>query len=150
MNKQRLTKALVAIVVVGGASGYLLFQAFRSSLAYYYSVDEFVARQSEQTPGNGGSQPHAKNANHLIRLAGRVKEGSIAKDPNSMQLDFELAGREHMVPVRFHGVVPQNFQQGREVVVEGRLFEGVFAAEKILTRCESKYKVKLNAGSNSQ
>jgi len=61
-----------------------------------------------------------------------------------MQLDFELAGQKNSMPVRFYGVVPKNFIAGKEVVVEGKLNDyGVFEASKILTRCKSKYKVKL-------
>jgi len=42
-------------------------------------------------------------------------------------------------------VVPDNFAEDREVVVEGHLgTSGVFQADTLLTRCESKYKVKVN------
>ena len=62
-----------------------------------------------------------------------------------MQLDFELAGETSSLPVRYLGTVPKNFASGREVVAEGKLGENkIFLADNILTRCESKYKVKLN------
>jgi cytochrome c-type biogenesis protein CcmE len=48
------------------------------------------------------------------------------------------------VLVTYRGTVPDNFAEGREVVVEGRPDEtGTFSADLLLTRCESKYKAKL-------
>ena len=54
----------------------------------------------------------------------------------------EMAQAE--LPVRYEGVVPDNFTEEREVVVEGRLAPaGVFQADTLMTRCESKYQVKV-------
>jgi cytochrome c-type biogenesis protein CcmE len=43
------------------------------------------------------------------------------------------------VPVVFHGTVPDLFKSGRDVVVEGRVKEGVFVANSLVTKCPSKY-----------
>jgi cytochrome c-type biogenesis protein CcmE len=61
-----------------------------------------------------------------------------------VKLQFTLAGAEAELPVQYHGVVPDNFVENREVVVEGRLAAaGVFQADKLMTRCESKYQAKV-------
>ena len=146
MNRTKLTKVIIGLLVIGGASAYLLVQALRSSLAYYYSVDEFVARAAKPLEGPRTADSGTRES-RLIRLAGTVKPASTQKNPHDITLRFDLAGRQSSIPVTYSGPVPENFADGRDVVVEGRLSpEGVFVAQQIMTRCESKYQVKLDAG----
>ena len=61
-----------------------------------------------------------------------------------MTLRFTLAGAESELPVQYQGVVPDNFVENREEVVEGRMAAaGVFQADNLMTRCESKYQAKV-------
>ena len=53
--------------------------------------------------------------------------------------DVEGATR---VPVVYRGTVPDQFKLGRDVVLEGTLRNGVFQADRLMTRCPSKYKAK--------
>ena len=143
-NRRKIIKVITAIIVIAAAIIYLLYEMAGSSWAYYYSVDEFIQSNSGKQTGPGKSD-FRSNYNQLIRLAGRVKEGTIVTDADKMQLDFELAGQNSSVAVSYHGMVPDNFAAGKEVVVEGKTGrDSVFKADKILTRCESKYEVKLN------
>jgi len=131
IKTKTIVKTLVGIVVVGGGMGYFMYQAMRSSWSYYYSVDEFPAHIAA-----------AKDAS--VRIAGRVKQGSTARDLQKMQLTFTLAGVSNEVPVSYKGTVPDNFAEDIEVVVEGRLdIAGVFQADRLMTKCESKYKAKV-------
>jgi cytochrome c-type biogenesis protein CcmE len=45
------------------------------------------------------------------------------------------------VPVVYHGTVPDLFRTGRDVVVDGRLRNGLFVAVpgSLMTKCPSKY-----------
>ena len=53
-------------------------------------------------------------------------------------------GEKTEIPVSYSKTVPDNFTDGIEVVVAGRLDpSGNFQADKLMTRCESKYKAKL-------
>jgi len=144
VNTTKITKVIIGLIVIGSAGGYFLYETIGSSWAYYYSVDEFV----ESPFGRGGQSSDLGTSktddNRIIRLAGWVKPGSVVRNAEKMQLDFELAGQNSSVPVRFYGVMPKNFTADKEVVVEGKVSSnGVFQADKILTRCESKYKVRL-------
>jgi len=145
MNAGTIRKVIIAVIVIGAASAYLLYQTGESSWVYYYTVDEFVESESGKSPQGSDTQAPQTIRNGVIRLAGRVKAGSIVSKPEKMQLDFELIGQNKSVTVRFSGVAPKNFAADRDVVVEGRISaDGTFEAKKILTRCESKYRVKLN------
>jgi cytochrome c-type biogenesis protein CcmE len=142
MNAGTIRKVIIAVIVIGAASAYLLYQTGESSWVYYYTVDEFVESVDSKTPQ--GESPTI-NSKGVIRLAGRVKADSIVHNAQKMQLDFELIGQNKSVVVRFSGAAPKNFAADRDVVVEGRISaDGTFEARKILTRCESKYRVKLN------
>ena len=131
MNGKTVLKIAVGILVIGGGIGYFMYQAMQSSWSYYYSVDDFSAAG---TTGQGQS----------FRLAGRVKPGSIERDLENVTLRFTLAGAQAELPVQYKGVTPDNFVEDREVVVEGRLASGgVFQADTLMTRCESKYQAKV-------
>lgn len=144
MNAARITKGAIASLVIGSALGYLLYQTVRSSYAYYYSVDEFV-----QSPHGRLLDAQTASSDNdrgpVFRLAGRIKEGTIVRNTQNMQLHFLLVGQAASIPVRFIGTAPPNLTEGKEIVVEGRISpDKAFAAHKILTRCESKYRVRLD------
>ena len=131
MQTKTIVKLVVGLVVIGGGVGYFTYQAMRSSWAYYYSVDDFSAAG-------------AATQEHSFRLAGRVKTGTVVRDLQNLTLHFTLAGARAELPVLYKGVTPDNFTENREVVVEGRLAPtGVFQADTLMTRCESKYQTKV-------
>jgi cytochrome c-type biogenesis protein CcmE len=130
------------------AIGYLIFSSIRTTSEYYLTVPEVAARQSEL----GGQ---------AIRVAGRVKPGDIAWDPNSLTLKFEIVPIPDLDasgapvkpvlasdPVSFRVVAagepkPDMFAPGRDVIVEGKLgADGAIAATQVMTSCPSKYKPK--------
>ena len=53
------------------------------------------------------------------------------------------------VPVVYRGTVPDQFKLGRDVVLEGQLRNGVFVADRLMTRCPSKYKAKESTTPNA-
>ncbi len=131
MKTKMIIKILIGIIVIGGGLGYFTFQAMQSSWSYYYSVDEFSANISDMN-------------NYSLRIAGRVKPGSVNRDLQKMNLTFTLAGAKTEIPVLYKGTVPDNFTEDIEVVVEGRLDENkTFKAKTLMTKCESKYKAKV-------
>ena len=126
-----ILKILIGVTVIGGGLSYFTFQAMQSSWSYYYSVDEFSANISDMN-------------NYSFRIAGRVKPGSVNRDLQNMNLTFALAGTKTEIPVLYEGTVPDNFAEDIEVVVEGRLDENKsFKAKTLMTKCESKYKAKV-------
>lgn len=134
MNTRKIIKIIIGTTVSTAAIGYLLYQAAGPSMAYCCTVDEFV---------DSNSPKQAAANNRSVRLVGWVKDGSIIKSTPS-QLDFQLAGQEKSVPVRYNAIAPNNFIAGKEVFVEGKMTsDGILHAKNILTRCDSKYKMKL-------
>jgi len=132
-----------------GAIAYLIVTAIRSTSQYYLTVNEVAARQAEL----GGQS---------LRVAGRVKVGTIAWDPASLILRFaivpipEPAADGAVAPVVASDPVsfkvtsigepkPDMFAENRDVIVEGKLLPaGEIAATQVLTSCPSKYQAKRN------
>jgi cytochrome c-type biogenesis protein CcmE len=119
---------LIALLVVFGALAFLGYNAFKASSMYYLSVGELLTR-SETSAGDE------------LRVSGKVVEGTVQRGPEANVVRFTMADEDGpSVPVVYQGVVPDTFQEGGEVVVEGGLGpEGVFNARTLLAKCPSKY-----------
>ncbi len=145
----RKTKFAFGSFVIVGAVAALIWTAVSETSAYFMTVEEWAASR-----GAHDGQP--------LRLAGRVAGGSVEWDPATLDLAFAIVPIPpktdvHMprpvvapeefakarLPVRYNGILPDMFGEDRDVIVEGRVHEGVFAAETLLTTCPSKYEAEL-------
>ena len=70
----------------------------------------------------------------------------LAGDAHASGLRFRLRDVKGtaLVPVVYTGTVPDLFRTGRDVVVDGRMRNGVFVAvpNTLVTKCPSKYSPK--------
>ncbi len=75
-----------------------------------------------------------------VALGGKVV-GPVAGEARGEGLRFVLRDVEGngTVRVRYRGSVPDEFRVGREVIAEGELRNGTFVADRIVTKCPSKY-----------
>jgi cytochrome c-type biogenesis protein CcmE len=80
-----------------------------------------------------------------VAVAGRVLK-PVTGDAHGAGLHFRLRDVKGTatVPVVYKGSVPDLFRAGRDIVVEGRLVNGVFVAVPgtLVTKCPSKYTPK--------
>jgi cytochrome c-type biogenesis protein CcmE len=123
-------RLVVALAVASALSVFLVYNAFAGQSRPFVTVAQLEADA-------GGS------SSKTIDLVGKVvRHSSLDARPLTMTLsDMET---RQTVAVRYAGSVPDAFRQGREVIVRGRLDEGVFVAERdsLVTRCPSKYSGK--------
>jgi cytochrome c-type biogenesis protein CcmE len=142
---KKLRFAIGAGLIIG-AIGYLIVTAVRNTAEYYLTVNEVKARQPELS-------------GQMLRVAGRVKAGNIAWNPETLTLAFDMvppppvddAGAALKTvaatvdPPVFHVICrgqpkPDMFAPNRDVIVEGRLAaNGTIEARQVLTSCPSKY-----------
>ena len=123
-------KLAVASMLVAGAIVYLAYLGAAESWQYYLTVDECLKDASL----HGGT---------CLRVNGKVASGSLQIAPDRHQADFMLQGGKGSLAVTFSGSIPDNLAENMDVVVEGRFEnETQFHADKILTRCASKYQSK--------
>jgi cytochrome c-type biogenesis protein CcmE len=124
-RKVRLVVALTAAVLLAAT---LVFVSFGSS------TEAKTPSQVLAAGSSGGS----------YEMTGKVVPGSI-RHPDDGTLVFQVADRSgggRTVPVHYSGTVPDPFRDGREVIVTGKLENGVFVGERnsLVTKCPSKFK----------
>jgi len=101
----------------------------------------------------GGRTPNCTHSRREERTdevsLGGVATGPKSGDAHGAGLRFRLRDlgsgpNAHAVTVVYTGSVPSQFKIGRELVVQGRLVNGVFVANRgsMVTKCPSKYAPK--------
>jgi cytochrome c-type biogenesis protein CcmE len=117
-RRLRLVVALGAALALAGALVYTSFSASTEA-----------------------SKPSQIEEGRSYQLTGKVVNGSV--DRSGDELRFRIRDRDgrESVPVRYAGVVPDPFREGREVIVDGELRNGTFVAERdsLVTKCPSKF-----------
>jgi cytochrome c-type biogenesis protein CcmE len=120
-------------VVLVGIVGYLAVTGMKDSMMYYYTPDELAAKVT--------SDPTARELG--AKVGGRVVPGSVKFDARTLDLRFtvvDIASGKTTFPVHYNGPLPDTFEEGRDVVLEGRLnAAGTFEATNVLTKCGSRY-----------
>lgn len=120
-------KFLIGGVILICALGYLLYMGFGSTTAYYSTVSELL---------DAGDSIYGQD----IRVNGTVVPGSIDSDDINLNHEFTITDEAGDLLVIYHGVVPDAFEDGVEVVVQGKLqSDGIFYATTVLAKCPSKY-----------
>ena len=120
-------KLTLGVAIVVGVTAYMAYVGASASWRYYVTADECVARLAELS----GSR---------VRVSGHVAAGTLDVAPERSQVRFVLQGVQSRLEVTGRGRFPDNLEEGVEVVVEGTLEpSGVLRAEKVLTKCASKY-----------
>ncbi|MCM3670130.1 cytochrome c maturation protein CcmE [Mesobacillus maritimus] len=76
-----------------------------------------------------------------IMTEGLLNKESVQWNADKIELQFEIYDEnETKLPVVYEGVQPDNFTEDVIVIVEGFISKnGVFEAEKVMTKCPSKY-----------
>jgi cytochrome c-type biogenesis protein CcmE len=137
VKKQR--KFLVGGITVAGLVGYLMFTGMQDSMVYYHTPAELVQKVAVD--------PSYREV--AVKVGGSVMPGSVHFDNRTLDLRFtilDIATGKARFPVHYQGPLPDTFEQGRDVVVTGRLDDqGVFQATSLLTKCGSRYEAGAEA-----
>jgi cytochrome c-type biogenesis protein CcmE len=134
VDRKTAWKIVGTVVVVVGAVGALLWSSMKEEVQFWKYADEVAA------------QPNAFAGKHL-NVGGFVK--SISHDSTTLDYDFVIETRPPRqvasVKAHYHGVVPDTFKVGGEVVATGKLDgSGTLATEVVMAKCPSKYEMKDN------
>jgi cytochrome c-type biogenesis protein CcmE len=131
MNKkhqQRLIYIAFCAITIAIALGLILY-------ALQKNINLFL------TPSELRQQP--KQSNYTIRLGGMVKAQSVRRQPDSLSTEFIVTDFKHEVAVRYSGILPDLFQEGKGVVTEGHLNrQGIFIANLVLAKHDENYQPK--------
>ena len=117
---------LIAVVVMAlGAVAALVLNAFRSNLVFFFSPTQ-VAK---------GEAPRDR----AFRVGGLVEKGSLRREQDGVTAHFRVTDTAQTLAVTYKGVLPDLFKEGKGVVAEGRLDDGVFVAEQVLAKHDENY-----------
>ena len=112
-----------AIVAAAGTATALVLNAFQSNLVFFYSPSQVVA--------------HEAPSMRTFRLGGLVERGTVKRDGTSVS--FIVTDTAKSIPVRFQGILPDLFKEGKGVVAQGQLQDGVFVAREVLAKHDENY-----------
>lgn len=122
-RRARLMVAVLIVLAVCGAVA-LVLNAFQSNLVFFFTPTQ--VRQ------------HEAPLHRTFRLGGLVQAGSVQRD--GLQVRFAITDMAHTVPVSYEGLLPDLFQEGKGVVVQGRLdAAGRLHAHEVLAKHDENY-----------
>ena len=119
-------KRLALIVVLLSAAGLtvaLVLNAFDSNMVFFYSPSQIAA--------------HEAPASRTFRVGGLVEAGTVKRD--GLNVSFVVTDTAKTVSVRYQGILPDLFQEGKGVVAQGQLKDGVFVAREVLAKHDENY-----------
>jgi cytochrome c-type biogenesis protein CcmE len=69
-----------------------------------------------------------------------VREGSVSRNPDSLDVEFTVTDYVEDVRVHYSGILPDLFREGQGVVVVGQLqHDGYIKADQVLARHDENY-----------
>jgi cytochrome c-type biogenesis protein CcmE len=111
------------VVLVIAAAATLILQAFQSNLVFFFSPSQIVSKEAP--------------VGRTFRLGGMVVKDSVKRD--GVVVNFQVTDTAQTVAVRFEGILPDLFKEGKGVVAQGQLHDGVFVAKEVLAKHDENY-----------
>lgn len=124
-RRKRLGLILLMVAGVGVAVG-LVSVALKENINLFFSPTQVQA----------GEAP----LNHTFRIGGMVRTGSLKRNNDSLDVNFEVTDTAKNLPVVYSGILPDLFREGQGIVAQGKLREdGVFVASEVLAKHDETY-----------
>ena len=121
-RQKRLAIAAGVFAAVGVAAA-LVLNAFQSNLVFFYSPSQIASHEA----------PSART----FRLGGLVEKGTLKRD--GTVASFVVTDTAKSVQVRYDGILPDLFKEGKGVVAQGQLQGDVFVAREVLAKHDENY-----------
>ena len=119
---KRLALAAGALLSVGAIAA-LVLNAFQSNLVFFFSPTQIAANEAP--------------SNRTFRVGGLVQEGTVMRE--GVTVRFVVTDTAKTVPVTYEGILPDLFKEGKGVVAQGQMKDGVFVAREVLAKHDENY-----------
>lgn len=133
INKRTVFRYTIGAAIIVTAITFYIVRSFQGSFQYYVTVSEYHRLTAEDN----------LRPDQYLRIAGTVVPGSIRTEIDDRSLvSFQIREGGNVLSVTYNGIAPSNFKDDTSVVIEGTYpGKGVtsFKAEKLITKCASKY-----------
>ena len=125
LRKQRLY-ALIAVLIGSLLATWLVVSALSENMNLFYSPSEILGVDIDE--------------NMIIRAGGMVKQGSIEKSKDSLNVRFTVTDYQNELIINYEGILPDLFDENAGVVVRGNLkTDGTFEAIDVLAKHDENY-----------
>ncbi len=125
LRKQRLY-ALIAVLIGSLLATWLVVSALSENMNLFYSPSEILGVDIDE--------------NVVIRAGGMVKQGSIEKSKDSLNVRFTVTDYQNELIINYEGILPDLFDENAGVVVRGNLkTDGTFKAIEVLAKHDENY-----------
>ncbi len=115
---------VVGVLVAVGAAAGLVLNAFSSNLVFFYTPTQIAAKEAP--------------TGRTFRVGGMVETGTVVREGVTVRFNVTDTGKA--VPVKYDGVLPDLFKEGKGVVAQGQLGpDGVFVAREVLAKHDENY-----------
>jgi cytochrome c-type biogenesis protein CcmE len=122
-SRRSPARLVVALSIAALLAVFLIYTALHGSTP---------ALQPSNLAGHAGT----------VSLTGKVRGPIVGDSHKTDGLHFQLHninGQSPVIPIVYHGSVPDLFQTGRDVNLTGRMEGSSFVATALTTKCPSKY-----------
>jgi len=117
---------IVAGLALLGITAALVLSAFNKNLVFFFSPSQVADKEAP--------------VNKTFRLGGMVEKGSLKRMPDGLTVEFLVTDTAKTIPVRYKGILPDLFSEGKGVVAQGRLdADGTFVASEVLAKHDENY-----------
>ncbi len=125
--KPRHRRIVLILVGVAGlaVAATLVLQAFQQNLVFFFTPSQVAANEAPQ--------------GRAFRVGGMVEAGSVKRQPDGVTVHFVVTDTAKSIPVAYKGVLPDLFREGKGVVTQGRLENGLFVASEVLAKHDENY-----------
>ncbi len=124
--KPRHKKAAIIIGVLSAVSAgtALVLSAFNSNIVFFYTPTQIAAKEAPQ--------------GRTFRIGGMVEAGTVVRE--GVTVRFMVTDTAKTVAVKYDGVLPDLFKEGKGVVAQGQLGpDGTFVAREVLAKHDENY-----------
>jgi len=124
-RQQRLALLAAALAALAVAA-WLILSAFQKNMVFFFTPSQVVA----------GEAPRNKS----FRMGGMVEQDSLRREADGVTVSFVVTDLAQRLPVRYRGILPDLFKEGKGVVAQGRLGSDMrFIAEEVLAKHDENY-----------
>ncbi|MBU3056707.1 MULTISPECIES: cytochrome c maturation protein CcmE [Pseudomonas] len=128
MNPQRKKRLFIVLAILAGVgiAVALALSALQQNINLFYTPSQIA----------GGEAPKDTR----IRAGGLVKEGSVKRSSDSLEVDFVVTDGAADVTIRYQGILPDLFREGQGIVALGRINQdGLLVADEVLAKHDENY-----------
>lgn len=127
MTPRRKRMMIVGLILLGvSVAAFFALTAFQKNLLYFFTPAQVAAGQAP--------------VGYPFRIGGLVVQGSVKREPSSLNVRFAITDGTATVEVSYSGILPDLFREGQGIIAIGKMSgQTVFEASEVLAKHDENY-----------